>query len=290
MKVALALGAVAAVALVPGASAASTFVDPPDDQVAFEDLVAPDITTVEVSNTRAGVITFRVAIANYQALPPNSRIAILVDVDRSFATGDNGFEYAISHRLDAAGQERVVFERWQDDVLQMVEISPDSLTSVFANGTYTMAVPRTSLGNTTAFDFGLYAALFHPTRQGRASVDSAPNADIWTYELDGLPPPRLAASNLVLSPRRPVAGRQLTVSSVVVRRDTGMTVHAAIGSVTCTARVGRTPLKARGTFRARSARCLIVIPRVAKGKTLTGSITVRSEGATVTKRFSFRVA
>jgi len=289
MKVALVLGAVAALVLLPGASAASTFVDPIGDQVPFEDLVAPDISTVDVSNTRNGVVTFRVTIVNYDALPPNSRLAVLVDADRELATGDTGFEYAISRHVDAAGAERLTFERWEEEVFRMVEISAASLTSASAAGVYTLTVPRSELGNVTAFDFGLYAALFHPTMRNRAAVDSAPNENIWTYELDGLPPPRLAASNLVLAPRRPVAGRQFSVSSVVTRRDTGMTVLAGAGTVTCTARIGRTRLTARAAFRARNARCVITVPRTAKGKRLNGTITVRSAGGVVTKRFAYRV-
>ena len=289
MKVALALGAVLGLVLLPGASAASSFVDPVGDQVPFEDLIAPDITTVDVSNSRGGVITFRVAVANYASLPPDSRIAILFDLDRDFSTGDNGFEYAVSHRVDAAGEERAVFERWEAATFRMVELGADPISSSFAGGTYTLALPRSALGNTTAFDFGLYAALFHPTRANRAAVDSAPNANIWTYELVGLPPPRLAVSRLARSPRRPVAGRQFVVTSVVVRRDTGMAVHADTGTVTCAARVGRTALRARGVYRARNARCLIDIPRSAKGKRLTGTITVRAHGAAAVRRFSFRV-
>jgi hypothetical protein len=289
MKVALVLGAVIALVMLPGASAASIFTDPEGDQVPFEDLVAPDITAVEVSNTRGGVISFRVAIANYTMLPPNSRIAVLLDVDRSFATGDSGFEYAVSHRVDPSGQARVVLERWQEEVFQMVEIASDGLSSAFGDGTYVLTVPRTRLENTSAFDFGLYAALFHPTRENRAAVDSAPNENIWSYDLENLPPPRLAASTLAASPRRPIAGRQFMVSSVVTRRDTGMTVHSATGTITCTARVGKTPLRARGAFLSRNARCLITIPRTAKGRILTGTITVRSAGAAVTRRFSFRV-
>jgi hypothetical protein len=79
------------------------------------------------------------------------------------------------------------------------------------------------------------------------------------------------------------------VTSVVVRRDTGMAVHADTGTVTCAARVGRTALRARGVYRARNARCLIDIPRSAKGKRLTGTITVRAHGAAAVRRFAYRV-
>lgn len=287
MKVALVLGAVVALAVVPGGAAQAVFVDLSGDQIPFEDLVAPDITTVEVVNTDGGVIGFRVAIANYPALPPRSRIAVLFDLDRNFATGFSGFEYAFSHEIGSNGDVRLLFERWNLPKLEFDVLPTTDLISTFEEGLYTLLIPRGRLENTRAFDFGLYAALFHPTREGRAARDDAPNANIWTYELSGLPPPRLTASALVLTPRRPVAGRQLTVSAVVRHLDTGAAVDTA--TVSCRARLGRTPLRARGVFRARNAHCIIGIPRDARGKRLAGAITVRSAGATVTKRFSFRV-
>jgi hypothetical protein len=287
MKVALVLGAVAALTLVPGGAAQSAYVDPRGDQVPFEDLVAPDITSVEVVNTRDGVIGFRVVVANYAQLPPRSRIAILFDLDRSFSTGDNGFEYAVSHRVDEAGAHSVLFERWNEQNLQMAALSPEGLSSTFEAGSYTLLIPRRRLENTAAFDFGLYAALFHATRQNRAAVDSAPNANIWTFQLTGLPPPRLTASTLVLTPRRPVAGRQFRVSAVVRRADAGTVLDTA--TVACSARLGTAPLRTRGSFRGRSAHCTITIPATARGKSLRGSITVQAHGARLTKRFAYRV-
>ena len=62
LAVALALAALCAAV----ASADELFEDPAGDNQG----VAPDVTTVEVSNTADGTITFRITIANYQTLPP----------------------------------------------------------------------------------------------------------------------------------------------------------------------------------------------------------------------------
>ena len=279
--------AVAALGFVPGGAAQGAFTDPAGDQVPFEDLVAPDITTVEIVNTRHGVIGLRVAIANYAVLPPRSRIAVLFDLDRDFDTGENGFEYAVSHRVDEAGAQRVVLERWNESAFRMVELSADGISSTFEEGAYTLLIPRRRLANTAAFDFGLYAALFHPTRENRAAVDSAPNVNIWTYELTGLPAPRLATPRLQPAPERPVAGQRFEIRALVRRLDSGTVVTQ--GTVTCSARAGRARLRARAGFRGGQAFCSISVPRSAGGTRLTGSLVVRAHGATLTERFAYRV-
>ncbi len=284
----LALAAILVLVGVPSATAAAAFADPAGDQLdkPDSDLIGPDITAVEVTNTRSGTITFRATIANYASLPAHSTISLLFDLDKNNVTGDQGFEYAISYEIDPAGQSRLVFERFEESLFTLVEIPATSLSATFSSGVLTVSVPRSELANTTTFDFGLFAVVFNANESDVAG-DVGPDAGIWTYDLDGLPAPRLSASKLVLSPMRPVAGRPFSVSAVVTRSDTGAVIKT--GSVTCKVRLGKTSLRAAGTFRDQSARCTMAIPRTAKGKTLSGSLTVRTVGAVVTKRFIFRV-
>jgi hypothetical protein len=278
-------------ALVPLAASAATsaasFTDPAGDQRNTAELTAPDITAVEVSNTPAGLITFRVTIASQSTLPPRSRIAVLFDLDRNVATGFSGFEYALSHEIDDSGQAKVLFERWNPGILEFAGLPTTSVTSTFANGVYTLTVPRNELGRTIGFEFGLYAAALNLAMPSRSAVDDAPNTELWSYELVGLPPPRLASSRLVLVPRRPVAGRTFAVRAVITRLDTGTAITS--GSITCAARLGSSRIPTRAAFRSGTAQCTIAIPRTAKRKTLTGSLTVRSLGTAVTKRFSYRI-
>jgi hypothetical protein len=77
------------------------------------------------------------------------------------------------------------------------------------------------------------------------------------------------------------------VRAVVTRADTGTVVRT--GVVACTIRLGSARLRAQSGFRARNAHCTVSVPATAKGKRLTGSLTVRTAGATVTKRFAFQV-
>jgi hypothetical protein len=253
----------------------------------MEELVAPDITSVSVSNTPGGVITFTVTVANHAALPPRSRMAILFDLDRSQSTGFGGFEYSVKHETDATGQAEVVFERWDGDALEFVTLPTDTLTSRFADGVYTFSIPRRQLQNTKGFAFGMYAAALNDAAISKSAVDDAPNTELWLYELTGLPAPRLATTRLARTPTKPSAGRVFTVHAGVRDADTGAALTAA--SVTCTARIGSAKVRVVGRFSGGRARCLVTVPRSAKGKTLRGTITVRSAGATVRRSFSYRV-
>ncbi len=272
--------------MVTQAGAQTTFQDPEADQRNTEDLVAPDITSVQVSNTRDGVVTFRVTIGDHGTLPPASAIVLLFDTDREFGTGDQGFEYAVSHLVDESSQASIVLERWDASIFRLVAIPATAITSNFEAGVFTVSVPRGALGNTIGFDFGLYAARFDLDGDDHA-VDDAPNTDLWTYDLSGLPAPRLSTQRLVVTPGRPVAGRTFTVGALVRRSDTGGAVGAA--TVTCTARVGKARVRAIAAFSGGQARCVVSIPRNATGKALRGTLTVRAAGARLSRPFSYRV-
>jgi hypothetical protein len=279
--------ALAVASTATGATAQVSFEDGVGDQRNMDDLVAPDITSVQVSNTSTGVITFRVTIASHSTLPPRSRIAVLFDLDGLQATGFNGFEYSIRHDIDDTGQPQVVFERWDEPSLQFVVLPTPGVTSEFASGVYTLSIPRRLLENTISFEFGMYTAALNLSALSRSSVDDAPNADLWRYELTGLPAPRLVSPRLTAVPARPLAGRTFTLRTEVRRSDTQLVVASA--SVTCTARLGSKRLRAVGNFTSGRARCAITVPRGSKGKTIRGTMTVRAAGARLTRTFSYRV-
>ena len=276
--------------LLTGTQAAAdvAFEDAVGDQRNMDDLIAPDITSVQVSNAANGVITFQVRIANHATLPPRSRIAVLFDLDRRQATGfPGGFEYAFSHEIDDAGQAQLKFERWDEPNLEFDLLPTTGLVSEFSNGVYTFRIPRGRLENTILFEFGMYAAALNLAALNKSAVDDAPNTELWSYELVGLPAPRLSTQRLLVRPAKPVAGRSFTVQALVRRSDTGATVTA--GSVSCTARVGTMRLRARGGFGGERAQCVVSVPRTAKGKTLRGTLTVRAAGTSLSRPFSYRI-
>lgn len=282
LTIALALSALAAAA----ASADASFEDPAGDILG----AAPDVTTVAVSNTPDGNITFQITIANYQALPPppsaRVHLALFFDLDRNQSTGELGNEAEAVFVNILVNNGAVDFRRW--DGSQMVDVPETKMSSSLSAGVLAFTVNRSELSNVTGFAFRVEALTFVDGVGPR--FDFAPDEGYWTYDLvvPPPPPPPLSASKPVGTPTRPVAGRRFTVRSVVTRSDTGEAVTA--GSVMCTARVGTVRLPAEGRFRVGRAQCVMAVPRKAKGKALRGSMAVRAVGASVTTRYSFRVS
>lgn len=289
MKVTPLAGVVVSVlALLGGGSAfAAAFSDPAGDQrdATAVSLAGPDITGVEVTNT-TGAVTFRIAVGNYASAPASSTIGVVLDLDRNPATGEGGFETTLTHRVDQAGQARLVLERFDDAEFRYLEVPGVALSGSFSAGSLALTVPRSELAGTRSFVFGAFAALLDAKGRPIAG-DVAPNDGRWSYALVGLPPIKLRGQALVATPARPLAGRQFSIASRIFVQDPGATLTRA--SVACSARVGTARLPARGAFRDEVARCTMAVPRSAKGKRLTGALTVSSAGATLTKRFSFRV-
>jgi hypothetical protein len=282
--------------LAAGAAVAATFSDPVGDTIVIPQgadvtgVTAVDLTSIDVSNTPAGLVTFRLTVTS-QTLPPNTILGAVLNTDRNAQTGDEGIEVVIDYVVAPNGTTEVVVARWNGT--ELVEV-PSTATSSFAGGVLTITVPRSELVNTQAFDFEIVALVFRADLQA-AIADVAPDTVTgFTYELVGIappapsPPPRLTASKPTGVPARPRPGRRFSVSTGITRQDTGAAVTS--GNVACSVRVGVARVRTAGRFTGGRARCTMTVPRTTKGKTLRGTITIRSAGATVTRAFSFRVA
>ena len=279
LAVALAVAALSAAV----ATADELFEDPAGDNQG----VAPDVTMVDVSNTPDGTITFRITIANFQALPPppsaRAHLSLFLDLDKDENTGEFGREAEAIFVNILVNNGTVNFRRW--DGSQMVDVPETNMSSSLSAGVLTFTVNQRELLNATGFTFLIEALTFVDGVGPRFDYAGDP----WTYDLvfPPPPPPKLSATRPVGTPTRPVAGRRFTVHSVVTRSDTDEEVTA--GSVKCTARVGTATLRADGRFRTGRAQCAMAVPPRTRGTTLRGSMTVRAAGASVRKPFSFRI-
>jgi hypothetical protein len=282
-------GLVAATAVLAGlvwaaaGLADASFSDPAGDQRAASGggtevaNAAPDITRVDVSNGQDGVVMFRVTIANYRDLPSNAFLAIFFDLDRNDETGDLGDEAQVGFTTGG-----LVFERW--DGQRMVRASTEAILADFSDGVFSVAIHRGVLDGVTSFDFLVGSSARVNELLG---TDIAPVlGEHWTYNLV-LGTLGLRASSLSAVPARPVAGKTFTVRTTVTRTDTRTIVSS--GSVTCTARVGGSTIRARGGFSGGNARCVLTVPRGAAGKLLRGTLAVRVDGASVRRSYSFHV-
>ena len=242
-----------------GAGAATTFTDPAGDAIAG----AADITQVAVANDDAGNISFAFTLADRATLTADDLLLILLDVDRDSMTGFNGIDYGIAVTTDGA---------------VLLRAAPGSTfapapqpTLHTADDGKTVVINRNDLGETRGFVFAAATAL--------ESNENAEDATLpFAYDL-GLKP-ILETLTAQFAPVKPKAGKPFRLRTSSLRLDDGSTVRA--DAVTCVAKVGGERL---------AGRCSWLIPKNAKGKRLTITLTARYEGVSATFRPRvFRVA
>src|SRR5262245_10964937 len=116
---ALALAVLAVPFLASGAFAESTApASPAANSTTYQDSVgedpaAPDISTITVSNTDAGLLSFRIAVPNRATLGPDMWFEIWVNSDNNLATGDQeiaGVDYVMQ-----LIQGEILLYRWDGE-------------------------------------------------------------------------------------------------------------------------------------------------------------------------------
>jgi hypothetical protein len=268
-----------------------TFPDPVGDEDA-----APDITAVDVADTKDGWITIKATVANFQALPPDRAVLIGIDRDHNGATGDDGLEVFVTW---LGGQRQVLLQRWDPKAEKWVEDTPPTRAlGDSANGTVTVAIHRSELADVGRFRFWLAAVDF--TAAGESAfedqddleaVDSAPERGFWQYLLANKPPVHLVAGVVTSKPGRPVHGHRFAIRAPIRRTDT--LTRVGVGKVTCSVRTrqgaGARLVPAVGHFRNGLAECTLDVPARSAGNVLYGQMTVRALGATTVAKFTYQV-
>lgn len=242
---------------------------------------APDITTIDVSDTKDGWIRFAIATPNRGDLPRTSFVAVAVDRDSNRITGHNGADVTVT-----TDGEEVQIDRWDPRAGEWVDDTPPTRARARnGSGVVTIEVHRSELGDPGGFSFRAVSGDASPLTGGLVAVDFAPDSGaFWRYALTH-PAHRLVAGRATGLPVRPRAGKRFTVRAPVRRSDTNRAIAA--GTVTCAVRSDRARVRASGRVRAGAGQCAFVVPRGAR--TISGSMTVRSGGRVVTSRFRFTV-
>jgi hypothetical protein len=106
---------------------------------------APDVTSVKVAETPLGTISVSVAVANYESLPADSWFNLWFDLDSNAATGDEGDEALV--RYLSGG--RLESFRWNGS--ELVAQPTTGMTSSFAAGVLTLAIPKAALADAGTF-------------------------------------------------------------------------------------------------------------------------------------------
>jgi hypothetical protein len=249
---------------------------------------SPDITTILVSNTNSGELSFK--INPFARVTDDMLIGIDIDVDANAATGDpdTGADYAIELFRGSAN-----LFRWDGTNFSRRQNDPPQATLTFSGPE--IKINASELGNTTHLKFdaivitGIVVDSSGDLDFTNARADIAPDVGHGLYDYPVKTAPlKLLAKKFAISPSRPIAGRTLTANLTVARNDTGAVLKG--GTVTCSATVGGARIGVRiHRFVGSQARCAWAIPSSARGKSIRGSITVVFEGKRITRSFAATV-
>ncbi|HEY7604440.1 MAG TPA: hypothetical protein VH760_09270 [Gaiellaceae bacterium] len=254
-----------------------------------EDASAPDITTVAVSNTDAGLITFQVNISNRPTLTPDMYMLLFLDTDQNAATGATDFigaEYAIE--LDPGA---VTMFKWNGTEFAQAP-SQTSLTYAYTNGA-TIRVSAADLGGPKAINFGVVAVSGVTFDAAGNPVFDAVHRDLAPDQGHGFFPYQvltklvLTVTAFTTSPKPAKAGRTFSVSLAATENDTAGPVRS--GTVACPATLaGKRAVAVTHVVANGIATCVWRIPKTAKGRLMRGSITLTVQGVRVTRPFTAR--
>ena len=256
--------AVLVVSLPAGAAGSQTYADPAGDSASAADLVS-----MTVANDDAGLITLGLKFGNRTQFTDEDVLLVGLDTDRNAQTGaEGGVDYLVILLPTA---QSYALATWTGTNFS-VSLVPGALS--MTDG-LSLQINRSALGNTLAFDFFVVTGM-----ESNEDGDVGPDGDaVWTYTVKLKAVIRTVTASY--SPAKPKAGKRFAVSTVRVGLATGQTAPAT--SKRCTARLAGKTLKPAGT-------CAWVMPKTAKGKTLSVAVTASYADATpVAKTKSFKV-
>lgn len=255
---------------------------------------APDITTIVVSNTDVGLLSFKINVPNRPTLGQDMIALLFVDSDANPATGGADFGGA-DYVIELFRGEAQLY-KWDGTDFTRRFGDPPSVTMTFSyQGGVTFRISANELGNTKKLNFFTIiesGITFDPATGDpdftNAIGDVAPGGgNLFPYTVI-IAKPTLQVKKTSATPRTPAAGKEFTFRMTAARSDTGATLRN--GRVTCVGRAGTTRLRAKVARVVNGqVTCTWLIPVKAKGKTFRGSAAVTFEGLRATRSLSARI-
>ena len=257
-----------------------------------EDAAAPDISSVVVSNDDAGMMTFKINIANRPTLTADMAVLLFLDTDLKPTTGDTnsfGSDYLIE--LDPGS---VGLFQWNGTDFAFAA-SQTSLTYVYDATGATIRVSAADLGKTKGLNFGVDRDL-RASRWTRAATpdftnahdDLAPDPGHGFFNYKVLTKLTLSVVAFTTTPKPAKHAKNFVAGFAVNESDTGGPVQ--VGTVACTATIA---LKHVATLshalKNGIAACAWHLPTTSKGKTIRGTVTVTVQGVKVFRNFSAKI-
>ena len=269
--------AVMSVVALTGAGSAGAVGKYPD--AAGDGKGSPDLTGVSVASDAFGQILFTISTAA-DPLAGEGWTVLVMDTDADPTTGAldfGGAEYLIA--LAEGGYD---FGRWTGSDWDWS--TPYTTVRVRASANSVMfSLNRSELGGTTSINF--YA------RSGRGDaalgqMDDAPDDGSFNYTLAAGGPDIREVGVKTTPDSGPRAGRPFVVqvTSLALPVVPGSGLAPQPDSYACTAKLGARTLRGTGI-----GKCTFAIPKQAKGKKLSVSLTASYQGASKTVPFVYKV-
>jgi len=287
VRAVVALCAFFLLAVPAGASNSQTFADSTGENPA-----APDVTSIALSNDDAGLITFRIDVSNRPNLTQDMLFWVFLDTDGNPATGDtvaNGADYLIQLIPGF-----VDLFKWNGSDFVSTPSESTLVYSYAATGP-TIKLNASELGGVKAFNFSVLAisgVTFDSSGApdlSRSSADLAPDPGHGMYAYKVVTAVKLTVVSFGIAPAPAKAGKSFAATIGATESDTNGPIEK--GTVTCHATLGGRPLAGVGAGVVNGlAICQWKLPKAARGKRLSGVVSVTVQGATVTRTFSARVA
>jgi hypothetical protein len=253
-------------------SAPSTF----DDYI--EDVVtAPDICGANLVTNDNVAITLGVHVHDRSSFAAADAYRIHLDTDSNPSTGslaDSGPLVGTDFVIDVT-DETSILSAWNGSSFAAVAPQPEVLSGWADGYGPAVLVPRAALGNPQAFNIAL-------TTANAVDHDFAPDSGWWSYVVAPL---RLTAGRLTLSRAR--AGLPLLAAMEVERSDFEIPLDE--GTIACRGSLAGKKLSCRGLFAGDQVACTWRLPKSAKAKRLSGSVSVTFQGVTAKRSFGLRV-
>jgi hypothetical protein len=232
-----------------------------------------------VSSAPNGQIVFRVSISGIQ--PGSDTVSYLqIDADANPATGSLsslGAEYALA--LDEVSHS-YGFARWTGSDWDWN--APSTTVQIIASpGMFLISMNASELGGTQSFNFWVRSIV---GEFAASNYDDAPDDEAFNYTL-GAGGPDIREVAVKATPSAPRAGRRFSVAPTGLTLPSGTAGSPAQPeSFRCSARLGTRVLRGTGV-----GGCTFRVPKGAKGKRLTITLTVTYQGATRSVARVYRV-
>jgi hypothetical protein len=231
---------------------------------------APDFCASELVTNDSVTVTMGIHAHNRTGFSAGDSYTVYLDTDRNVATGGGvGAEYKIVFTGPQA-----LLERWNGTAFDAASALPVALVWLPDYGPV-LGFLHSAIGDPAGFDFVLVSA-------NGENGDRAPDTGSWSYSVE---PFALKVKSLSVGAAR--AGKTFTARAVVLRSDFNEPLDQ--GKIGCAARLARRSLPGSGKFAGGRAVCTWRMPRSARRKRLSGTLSVTYQGARAARRFSARV-